>query len=84
MPCQSVKFPNGMTAILCTPPQRRRRCSNGQCVAWAERECDYPAPHRKTGTCDKPLCTKCAVRIAENVDHCPSHPSEPEQGRLAL
>lgn len=88
MPCEHVKFPNGTTAILCTPRARRRKCSNGRCVAWASRECDFPNPKRASRTCDKPLCENCAIRIGDNVDHCPGHPhdveSGPEQMVLAL
>ncbi len=60
--------------FACGPRRPRKRCA---CGRWATKECDFPAPHRKSKTCDKPLCDVCAIRIAPNVDHCPDHPRQP-------
>ncbi len=84
MPCEHVKLPGGGTAIVCGPRPRRRKCSNGYCCRWAERECDFPVQGRKSGACDKPLCASCAVSIGPDLDYCPSHPREPEEVRRTI
>lgn len=33
-------------------------------------QCDYPTG---TGTCDKHLCTKCALSPRQGKDYCPDH-----------
>jgi len=73
MPCQTVKLANGETAIVCTGRRRQRKCA---CGNPATLECDFPTPHKASGTCDKPLCKRCAVRVGPNLDHCPDHPRE--------
>ena len=69
MVCERVRI-GEIEAIVCGPRRPRRRCA---CGRWATRECDYPAPHRKSKTCDKPLCDVCAVRVGPNRDYCPGH-----------
>lgn len=87
MPCIPFQTPDGARGILCTGRRGRRRCSACK-NAWASLECDYPAPNRKSGTCDKPLCTGCAVHVGQDLDHCPNHPRGvepgPAQGSLQL
>lgn len=72
MICEHVQMPGGGFAIVCHRGSRRRCsvCKN----AWADLSCDFPTPTRKSGTCDKPLCTACAVKMGEDLDFCPSHP----------
>jgi hypothetical protein len=87
MPCIPIQMPGGATAIVCTGRRGRRRCSACK-NAWASLECDFPTPSRKSGTCDKPLCTDCAIKMGEDLDYCPHHPREtppePAQGALQL
>lgn len=78
MICKVVKS-DGVTAIVCGPRPRKRRCSC--CQRDASLLCDYPAGKGKT--CDKPLCSTCGVEIGRDRHYCPSHP-RPEQGSLAL
>ncbi len=75
MPCIPFQTKDGATGIICTGRRGRRRCSTCK-NAWTSLECDYPMPDHKSGTCDKPLCARCAVSIGPNVDHCPHHPKE--------
>lgn len=69
MTCEVVKLPNGETAIICGPRQRARR----SCGAPANRLCDFAQPQKASGTCDKPLCTNCAVSAGPDRDFCPDH-----------
>lgn len=73
MPGAWVNMPGGGVAHVRFSRKPRRRCS---CCrdAWATLECDHPTPSRKSGTCDKPLCRRCAVNGGENIDYCPTHP----------
>jgi hypothetical protein len=77
MPCETIKLSGGGVAIVKLAARPQRRCS---CGAHATLLCDYPM---RSGTCDKPLCTRCAVPIAEDVDYCPHHPRE-QQLALAV
>jgi hypothetical protein len=72
MTCETVTLPNGATAIVCGPRRRPQRCSickTNPVVA----ECDFPAPNRKSKTCDKKLCADCRVSVGDNVDYCKAH-----------
>jgi hypothetical protein len=86
MPCIPFQTKDGAMGIMCMRGGRRRcsACKN----AWADLECDYPEPKRKSGTCDKALCTSCRVKVGEDLDYCPHHPRDatpgPAQGALPL
>lgn len=69
MVCRTIPNEGGF-AIVCGPRRPRRRCA---CGNWATKECDFPAPRRKSKTCDKPLCDRCAVRVGPDKDECPGH-----------
>lgn len=88
MTCHHVTMPGGFRAIVCTSGRPRRKCSACK-DRRADLLCDFPTPTRKSGTCDRPLCGKCAVHVGEDRDHCPSHATAepavlPAQGRLDL
>lgn len=72
---------------LCSRGVRRARCKVCK-TAKATKQCDYPAPRKKSGTCDANLCDGCAVpqdvtrlpdtfggvRLkSDTVDFCPTH-----------
>lgn len=76
MPCRSVRVA-GVGAIVCSRREPRRRCASCK-VRWATLLCDHPAPKRKSKTCDRPLCDRCAVVVGEDRHHCPVH----KQGAL--
>jgi len=87
MKCRTASI-GGVTAIVCSRRPRRQRCSNGyppksrQCARWSTKLCDYPIPGAGGKTCDKPLCSSCAVSVGADRDFCPNHPREPEQGAM--
>lgn len=76
MPCRYFRSPDGkVQGIICGSRAPVKRCS--VCQRPSTRECDYPTPTRKSGTCDKPLCAKCARQVGPDRDYCPSHPLTP-------
>lgn len=69
MGCQRVTV-DGVAAIVCGPD---RRC---RCGRKADRLCDWKDAGKKSGTCDTPLCAKCATSPAPEKDLCPRHAAE--------
>jgi hypothetical protein len=68
MPCRFVA-PN---AIVCN--RERRTCATPGCSKQTRKQCDFPVTRNgKAGTCDRYLCSGCAVSVGPNVDHCPPH-----------
>lgn len=86
MICEPFVTPEGVRGIMCSRGGRRR-CSACK-RTWATLECDFPTPARKSGTCDKPLCRRCAISKGDNLDFCPHHPEGglpgPDQMGLGL
>lgn len=82
MTCEFIKTDDGVM-IVCG---RGRRAPTKRCSACnhylASLECDFPTPTHKSGTCDRALCSNCAVHISGNRDHCPHHPPPDQQGSL--
>ncbi len=71
MVCRTVKI-GDTAAIVCGRGAPKRWCH----VCRQRRgtlQCDFPNPKRKSGTCDKYLCARCAVQIGPNQDYCPNH-----------
>ena len=60
-------------AVACTRGgDDRRRCK--WCGGPIAKLCDYPVKRDgKEGTCDAPMCARCATSIAPDVDYCPPH-----------
>lgn len=69
MTCEFVKLPGGGSAIICGRKSKTQKCA---CGKPATRLCDHPSIKR-SGTCDRPLCDTCAVRIGPDTDYCPDH-----------
>ncbi len=69
MVCQTVSMPSGGTAIVCSS-RRSQRCA---CGRRAPLLCDWKVPTRKSGTCDKPICSRCSTSPAPGKDLCPAH-----------
>lgn len=67
MVCQTVSMPDGGKAIVCSSG---RRCA---CGRRAPLLCDWKVPTRKSGTCDKPICSRCSTTAAPDKDLCPTH-----------
>jgi hypothetical protein len=68
MVCQTVSMPSGGTAIVCSSG---RNCCG--CGRRAPLLCDWKVPTRKSGTCDKPICSRCSTSPAPFKDLCPAH-----------
>ncbi len=73
MPCNTYRDPDGkFTAIVCTRGKRPIKCS--VCGLSGGKLCDFPLMGPKTGkTCDRSLCSKCAVSGGADIDYCPPH-----------
>jgi hypothetical protein len=74
MTCTVIDAGNGARAIVCGPRGRRSRCAG--CGKLAGRLCDWKVPSRRSGTCDKPICTRCTHNPAPGKDLCPTHRDE--------
>lgn len=74
MPCIPFKTPDGATGIMCTGRQRKKRCSG--CGRPADLLCDWKVKTRKSGTCDKPICSRCTFSPLPGKDLCPDHQAE--------
>jgi hypothetical protein len=49
-------------------------CQTTGCYGVEEKLCDYPVTRKgKPGTCDRKLCSRCAVNVGPNKDYCPPH-----------
>lgn len=79
MTCETAKLPGGV-AIVCSS-RRNQRC---KCGNKATLLCDWKLPTKRlSGTCDKPLCTRCTFSPAPDKDLCPDHSREWEARRAA-
>lgn len=75
MTCRSIKTPDGHTVIVCS---RGRRVWCSTCGhREATKLCDFKFTGASAGkTCDKPLCSRCAVKmkaLGDDVDYCGPH-----------
>lgn len=78
MRCTRVNV-GGVVATICGP-KKIPVCAF--CGSIGGLLCDFPTKSKKT--CDKPLCRRCAIAIAPNVDLCPDHPLPATQLVLEL
>ena len=70
MPCTPFSLSDGTHGIMCTRTrQRTMRCA---CGSTATLQCDAPT-RRSSGTCDRHLCTACAVEVGPDLHRCPAH-----------
>jgi|UPI000689E282 hypothetical protein len=79
MTCDRVSLPGGGSAIICSS-RTRQRCA---CGRPATLLCDWKVPTRKSGTCDAPVCARCAYQPAPGKDLCPEHRGAFEHWRAA-
>jgi hypothetical protein len=74
MPCTPIKLSDG-TVMIARGRSPRRRCS--ACgIHWADLACDEPDERHRSGTCDRPLCSGCAVHVEPDNDYCPTHETQ--------
>jgi hypothetical protein len=79
MPCEITKSEDGqITTIKCSRGSSQKRCF--YCGRPAPKLCDFKFTVKvgklagKTWkTCDKPLCTTCAVHQEPDTDYCEPH-----------
>lgn len=67
--CERVALPDGGFAIVCGG-HGRQRCACGRRATLA---CDWKVPGKKSGTCDAPICARCATKPAPGKDLCAKH-----------
>lgn len=79
MPCYGFKTQHG-TAIICTGRQAKPRC---RCGKRSEFQCDFPAPGRQSGTCDKHLCKAHARVVGEDRHYCIDHTAPAQRDLFA-
>lgn len=70
MTCTPFALPDGARGFVCGPTQRCR-CGNRATLL-----CDWKVPGKKSGTCDAPICRKCATSPAPEKDLCAKHAAE--------
>lgn len=72
MPCTTLYDADGNAiAVTCSRGDRRKPCSTANCTGRATKLCDYPLA--KGGTCDRPVCARCATSVGPDKDYCPPH-----------
>ena len=78
MGCRTI-FINGVAiGIGCDRGRRSHTCTS--CKAYgANLQCDYRVK-TKSGTCDRWLCRKCAVKVSPDRDYCPPHHRLSQEG----
>jgi hypothetical protein len=74
MICTPLKLDDGVIAIMCRSGRRQRCkfCSTGSCT----KLCDHPV---RSGTCDAPMCDRCATSVGPEMDYCPPHARHAEK-----
>lgn len=74
MQCQKVKIGDD-AFIICTSRSKKPASKCFYCGQGAWLLCDYPVAKevKKSGTCDKNLCSNCSVKVGNDTDHCKAH-----------
>jgi hypothetical protein len=74
MVCRTVIAGDGVTAIAYTRGERRRNCATPGCRNHADKQCDFPVTRNgKSATCDRYICSPCAISKGRDLDFCPPH-----------
>jgi len=75
MACRTVISGGGVTAIVCTRGhQQHRSCATPGCGNRADKQCDFPVTRGgKAATCDRYICSRCAVSAGRGLDFCGPH-----------
>jgi hypothetical protein len=56
--------------VNCAAKHNPKYCACGRI---ADYLCDWRMPAKKSGTCDGPICKKCAEQVAPDKHLCPFH-----------
>lgn len=70
MPCTPFTLPGGARGFVCT--RSRRTAPRCACGKPSQFQCDAEAG-RRSGTCDRHMCTSCATELAPDLHVCPKH-----------
>lgn len=70
MTCTPFDVPGLGRGFICTRTRSKPKCA---CGRPADLLCDWKVPSRKSGTCDKPICSRCTTAPAPEKDLCPEH-----------
>ena len=66
--------PKGVVLFACDLNRGRKvDCSSPGCTNRSTKQCDHVVTSRTTGTCDRPLCDRCAWEQKPGVDLCIPH-----------
>ncbi len=76
-----IDLGNGNWAHINMGRPRRKTCRFCSRTYYDGKLCDYPVGGK---TCDAPMCNGCATRVGPDLDYCPNHKDQPQQGVLAL
>jgi hypothetical protein len=68
--CLKMQTPDGDEVLVCGGHARTRYCKCGRA---ADLLCDWKVAGKKSGTCDEPVCKRCAVEVAPNKHLCKAH-----------
>lgn len=79
MKCQHVTVPGGYSAIVCGT-RTRHRCKCGRA---ADLLCDWKVKGKRSGTCDRPICSRCTTKPAPDKDLCLEHAAEYERWKAS-
>lgn len=68
--CDHVKLPDGGFAFICGVRRTKQFCACGRA---GELLCDWKVKGKKSGTCDAPICLKCALEVGADKHLCREH-----------
>jgi hypothetical protein len=68
--CDHVKFPDGSFAWICGVRRTKQFCACGRA---GELLCDWKVKGKKSGTCDAPICRRCAHQVGPDKHLCREH-----------
>jgi hypothetical protein len=67
--CLKLEMPDGSFGIVCGLRRSKKFCA---CGRPCEFECDWKMKVR-SGTCDKPICSRCALQVGPDKHLCREH-----------
>lgn len=68
--CLKMQLPNGDFAIVCGGHAKTKYCA---CGRTGDLLCDWKVKNKKSGTCDAPICRKCALEVGPDKHLCKEH-----------
>jgi len=72
--CRTIVDADGRPVAIACSRGPHKACATPGCRNHADKQCDFPVTRSgRPGTCDRFICSKCAVRVGPDLDHCPPH-----------